>query len=262
MAKNIDTIILGLTVLLVIKGIWRGFKKELSSLLTYGTAYLITMSQLENGTAFFQNTFGLHPILGYFVAYFAVFFISFFVLKFFVKNLMKLISKEPTSGLADSIAGGTLGFCLAMIIVGMLTTMLKPIPVMDSVFAQKDKTLFLPFSEKYAEPIVQKFMPSASTNPLDQMLSKGLSENLILPDMMKGLMGDGMGSLMENISTDDLNLDDPKIQEALKQAQQGEDGTGAAPKPRTGLGQAYQLLDVDTSAANKKSIKDLLKIIK
>ncbi|MFC1557457.1 CvpA family protein, partial [candidate division KSB1 bacterium] len=124
MVKTIDTIILGLLLFLVIKGVWRGFKKELISLITYGSAFLITTSQLDTGTRFFQARLNLHPLFAYFVAYVTIFLVSFLVIKFFAKNIRKLISKDPESGLIDSLGGAMLGFCLGMVIVSLFLSML------------------------------------------------------------------------------------------------------------------------------------------
>ena len=68
MIKTIDTVILMLLLFMTIKGIWRGFKKELISLVSYGIALLTATSQLDNGTRFFERTFNFHPLLGYFAA--------------------------------------------------------------------------------------------------------------------------------------------------------------------------------------------------
>ena len=74
--------------------------------------------------------------------------------------------------------------------------MIRPIPVMNSLFEQSHRSRFLPLSEKYAQPIVAKFMPNPIDNmPLDELLSKSASENLILPGMMEGLLGDDLGAL-------------------------------------------------------------------
>ena len=63
MIKTIDTIILILLLVMTIKGIWRGLKKELISLISYGVALLTALSQIDNGTRFFETTFNFHPIL-------------------------------------------------------------------------------------------------------------------------------------------------------------------------------------------------------
>ncbi len=80
MAQTVDKIILFLLVALVIKGIWRGFTKEVISLLAYGLAFLAATSQLDNGTRFFEARFGFHPVLGYLASYTAVFLVVFLLL--------------------------------------------------------------------------------------------------------------------------------------------------------------------------------------
>ncbi len=196
MIKTIDTIILILLLVMTIKGIWRGLKKELISLISYGIALMTALSQIDNGTRFFEKTFDFHPILGYFASYFVVFIIVLIVTKIFLKNILKIIQREPSSGLLDSIGGMVFGFCLGMLIVGMFVNMIKPIPVMNSIFEQSHRSRFLPMSEKYVQPIVAKFIPNPMDNmPLGELLSKGAGENLILPGMMEGLLGDDLGSL-------------------------------------------------------------------
>lgn len=261
MAKNIDTVILGLLLLLVVKGIWRGFKKELFSLLTYGTSVLIATSQIDNGTRFLEKTLNLHPMLGYFVAYFAVFIVAFFVIKFFVKRLIKLIRKEPSSGFIDSLAGGVFGFCLGMIVIGMMTLMLRPIPLANVIFDQSGKSLFLPLAEKYAEPVAGMFMKNpAGKLPLSQLLSGGLSDDLILPDIMKGLLGDSALDIQGLTGSEQSG--GASLQDLLNKTGD-ESGKGiASPAQAEAYQQALKMLQSDTSSAGKKSVADLLKLIK
>ena len=215
MIKTIDTIILILLLLMTIKGIWRGLKKELISLISYGVALLTALSQIDNGTRFFEKTFDFHPILGYFASYFVVFILVLFVTKFFLKNILKIIQREQSSGLLDSIGGMVFGFCLGMLIVGMFVNMIKPIPVMNSIFEQSHRSRFLPLTEKYVQPIVANFMPNPMDNmPLDELLSKGAGENLILPGMMEELLGDDLGALSGS-----GGLDIPDIGSIQKQFQ-------------------------------------------
>ena len=267
MIKTIDTIILTLLLVLTIKGIWRGFKKELISLLTYGAAFLIATSQIDNGTRFFERTLHLHPIFGYFLSYSAVFFVVFLVMKIFAKKILKMISKEPSSGLVDSIGGAVFGFCLGMIMVGITTSMLKPIPVMNRIFQQKQSSLFLQLSEKFAEPVAAVFMVTpADKIPLGELLSKGAGENLILPDMMKGLLGEQIGALSGASGGETSNLLDTQIdfQKMLQQAGgdiNAEKQTNTIQQTGDALQQVLGILKADTTA-QKKSVTDLLKLIK
>jgi uncharacterized membrane protein required for colicin V production len=277
MIKTIDTVILVLLLFMTIKGIWRGFKKELISLVSYGIALLTATSQLDNGTRFFEKTFNFHPLLGYFAAYTCVFIVVILVVKFFLKNIMKIIQRKQSSGLLDSIGGMVFGFSLGMLMVGMFTNMMRPIPVMNSLFEQTHLSRFLPLSEKYAEPVVAKFMTNSMGKlPLDELLSKGTGENLILPGMMEGLLGDDLGALIrpEGMDIPDMG----ELQEQLQQFSQPQQASPPHPQAQpqqqsqttvqpdvssSALKQAMGILQSqsDTSGAGK-SISDLLNMIK
>jgi len=264
MAKTIDTIILGLLLLLVIKGIWRGFKKELVSLVSYMAALLAATSQIDNGTRYLESSFNLHPILGYFVSYFVVFMVVYIFMKIMAKNILKLIQKEPTSGLVDSIGGAVFGFSVGMLIVGMLTLMLRPIPVADAIFAQSDRSLFLNLSERFIEPVVGKFMSNPIGKiPLDELISSAPGGNLILPDMMKGLL-DGTAGLIPGTEGIDLPAGDD-LQNIMKQLNPGENSSEKTQSSEQALNpylQALKNMRGDSSLGDKKSATDLLKLIK
>jgi uncharacterized membrane protein required for colicin V production len=247
MVKTIDTAILALLLLLIIKGIWRGFKKELISLVEYGIALLAASTQLENGTRFFEKYFQLHPLFGYFVSYIVIFLAVLLILKFFVNQFLKLFRYEPSSGLLDSIGGGIFGFCLGMITVGLTVAMLRPIPIMDAVFTEKNKSLFIPLSEKFAEPIAGRFTGKTGVgSPLQKMLSKGGGEGLILPDFLKGL---GSAEQFHQLTTQQQNL-----QQQLQENQAGQ--------PQGAYKQALESLGIDTSKLPKQTLQEIIKDIK
>ncbi len=265
MAQTIDKIILFLLVALVIKGIWRGFTKEVISLLAYGIAFLAATSQLDNGTRFFETRFGFHPVLGYFASYAAVFMIVFLIVKFFIKNIKKMFRKEIESGLIDSLGGAVFGFCLGMLIVGQFLFMLKPVPVMDQVFTDKNRSIFIPIAEKYAIPVLEKVMGNpADKLPMDQLLSKGLGENMVMPDMMKGLLGNDIGKLVGD-ATKGISImkDQNAVENMMNKAG---DGSGNSEKPKnagiySGYQQALKHVGVDSTAPTM-STKDLMKLLK
>lgn len=264
MAKTIDTVILGLLLFLIIKGIWRGFKKELVSLVSYMAAFLAATSQIDNGTRFLESSFNLHPILGYFVSYFVVFFGVFIFMKIMSKNILKLIQKEPTSGLVDSIGGAVFGFSLGMLMVGMMTLMLRPIPAADIIFAQSERSLFINLSERYAEPVVGRFMANPmDKTPLDELLSSAPGGNLILPDMMKGLL-DGTAGAIPGTEGIDLPAGDD-LQNIMQQLNPGANSAENTQSTEQALNpylQVLQNMKGDSSSGEKKSATDLLKLIK
>ena len=190
---------------------------------------------------------------------------------------MKIIQRQPSSGLLDSVGGMVFGFSLGMLSVGMFTNMMRPIPVMNALFEQQHLSRFLPLSEKYAEPVVAKFMKNPMDKlPLDELLSKGAGENLILPGMMEGLLGDDLRAL-----TGPGGMDIPDIGEIQEQFQQlTQPQQSATPQPQaqpqqqskttvqpevssSALKEAMGILQSqpDTSGAGK-SISELLNMIK
>jgi len=266
MIKTIDTVILVLLVFLIIKGIWRGFTKELISLVAYGSGFLAATSQLETGTKFFQSSFGFHPILGYFASYFMVFLLVFFIAKFFIRKILKLFKKDMKSGLLDSFGGAVFGFSQGMIIVGMMVATIKPIPASDIIFADKHKSLFIPLAEKYTAPLVSKFMKNPEGGmSLSDMLSMTPGNDLIMPDMMKGLLGDKIGDMMnleENASK--IMGGNTDLNEIIKKAgidPNAPSGTTSSQLKGSGYAQALKLLKIDSSAASF-STKDLMKLLK
>lgn len=264
MAKTIDTVILGLLLLLIIKGIWRGFKKELVSLVSYIAAFLAATSQIDNGTRFLESSFNLHPILGYFVSYFAVFLVVFIFMKIMAKNLLKLIQKEPTSGLADSIGGAVFGFSLGMLIVGMMTLMLRPIPAAGIIFAQSQRSLFLNLAERFAEPVANKFMSNPMDKiPLGELISSAGGENLILPDMMKGLLGGNTGVIPGTEGIDLPAGDDLRnFMQQVNPVANSAENTLSTDQALNPYEQVLKNLQADSSTGDKKSATDLLKLIK
>lgn len=271
MIKTIDTVILALLMTLVIKGIWRGLKKELFSLVTYGISFFVATSQLDNGTRFFQRTLNLHPLLGYFLSYVVVFFVTFLIVRFFIKNIRKMFRGELESGLADSLGGAAFGFCLGMVIVGMFLVLMKPIPVFKPVFARSERSIFIPIAERYFEPVIARFTPDPSEQlPLDQLLSRDTG-GLILPDAFKGLLDEDVKAILEQAqslqSTTDLPQDLPaNIRNILPDnpLQEGGDSlqTEQLLKGQSTYRQVLELLDVDTTTAPRESAMELLKRLK
>ncbi|MFC1493395.1 hypothetical protein ACFL6O_05485, partial [candidate division KSB1 bacterium] len=168
------------------------------------------------------------------------------------------------SGLIDSLGGAAFGFCLGMMMVGQFLFMLKPIPVMDQVFKDKDRSIFIPIAERYAMPILEKVMGNpADKLPIDQLLGKGLGENMVMPDMMKGLLGNDIGNFMKDAAEGISIMKDQKaVDNMMNQA--GQDG-GNSEKPSAGIYSGYQEalkhLNVD-STAKTMSTGDLMKLLK
>jgi len=179
-------------------------------------------------------------------------------MKFFVKNFKKLFNKEIQSGTLDSLGGAALGFCLALVMIGMFVQMIKPIPIANKIFAEKERSLFIPFAEKYSEPIVSRLVQNAPDSPLSNMLAMDQGD-MIMPDMLKGLMEGGMIGDVLNMKKNLESVSGAGGLDEILEIAAGLPGAQDPSIPQISLKDAMKALNPDTSQA--VSAKDLMKLL-
>lgn len=249
----IDITIIALVLFFVVKGIIKGFAKEIIGILSFGISFVIALNQMKtagNILNLYINNYSISLIVGYI----AVFLFVFIVLHIIAGAIHRLLNISAL-GWLNRLGGAVFGLFFSTMLISMTIFLFSFIPMKGEMPPGRSGSQFYPFFEQLAPKFYNfylKIFPGAGSM-YEEITNKVLSEELVKSgikmDDVKKFFGEKLpagGNILESLK-DIGNIDLQKLKEANA--------------PQTGAyEELFKHLNIDST--NKKSMEEMMKQFK
>jgi membrane protein required for colicin V production len=199
--NSIDSIILVILAIFVIKGMFRGIILEAFTLVGLIIAYVIALREMGTITSLMEKKIALPQILLSAISFFLIFILIVLFARWIAGVLRRLIRGTPIVWL-DKGGGILLGLCKGALIASLLALLLSVIPVSKQLNREQENSfLFKPICSVAPAVfnLLKKSLPK--TKDFYQECKEGFEEK------SKGLIDQTIDEKLESIQKDMENRD-------------------------------------------------------
>lgn len=239
----LDLICIAVLTFFTTYGLMKGFFRSLIGIASFVLAFFIATSQMETFANVLVKLMGLPAAFAYFLSYFGLFFGVILIARMFSGTLTKAMS-AISLGWFNRVLGGIFGFGFGAFLLSVIFALILLLPFSDKLLQGSEKAQVYSEITKFAPAmysVFNKVFPNSKT--FYEQFSGGLTEKIqSLP------MGEG---------------GDFAVPDGLKEIFQQKQEAAAGTAPQVELGSSYKsaldLLGIDSSQVEKKSMDEILK---
>jgi membrane protein required for colicin V production len=239
----LDLICIAVLTFFTTFGLMKGFFRSLIGIVSFVLAFFIATSQMEPFAKALVKLTGLPTAFAYFLSYFVLFFGVIFIARMFSGTLTKAMS-AISLGWFNRVLGGIFGFGFGAFLLSVIFALILLLPFSDKLLQGSEK------AQVYSE--ITKFAPAAYG-----VINKIFPNSKSFYEQFSG----GLTEKLQSLPTGEGG--DIPIPEGLKDIFQQKQEAAAGSAPQAELGGSYKaaldLLGIDSSQVEKKSMDDILK---
>jgi len=177
----VDCIILIVVGGFTIKGLLKGFVKEVGGVVGLILAFTIAATQIGTGAEFLQSAFKINPGISYIFGFVAIFIIVLLAVKI-VENILLKIFQITSTVWIDKIGGGVFGFLFGYLIIAVIIVLLSIVPFSETIKKEQNSSKLYPYAEYFSRPLFNfalKINPGAKK--INSILKKQIKDKI--PDI-------------------------------------------------------------------------------